>query len=118
MKIINWPIKKPPLKVVVSGLVVLFIIALIVAAVAVRSTYQNNLRPLSDTSKSYVVTIKPGSTTAQIADILKSRGVIRSDWAFEWYVRSGQLRDQLKAGTYLVDQNQSVQEIICIILYF
>lgn len=94
------------------------IIALILAIVLVcgvfliRKTYSDNLRPVSTSQKSYVVTIEPGSTTAAVADLLHSRGVIRSDWAFEWYVRNHDLRDKIKAGTYLVYENQSVSEIV------
>ncbi len=78
----------------------------------IRQSYANNLRPVSVNKTAHVITIEPGSTTAAIASTLDAKGAIRSDWAFEWYVRNKQLRDELKAGTYVVYENQSVQEIV------
>ena len=97
---------------IILTVVALVILGLVIAGFMVRRTYQENLKPLSTISKTHVVTIEEGSTTAEIADVLYGKGVIKSDWAFEWYVRNEQLRDQLKAGTYSVDQNQSVQQIV------
>lgn len=102
-------------KLLIIGILVVILIAAVASAFIVRRSYEANLRPLSNQSKSHVVTVQSGATTAEIADMLKSKGVIRSDWAFEWYVRNQQLRDQLKAGTFVVDQNQSVQDIVSII---
>lgn len=101
---------------IIFAVIALFILGLVVAGYMVRRTYQENLKPLSSTSKTHVVTIEEGSSTAEIADVLYSKGVIKSDWAFEWYVRNEQLRDQLKAGTYSVDQSQSVQQIVGVLV--
>lgn len=93
-------------------IVVVLAILLLVSAFVVRQAYQENLKPLSSDKKSKVVTIEPGSTTATIADNLKAKGVIKSDWAFEWYVRNHELRDDLKAGTYLLSPSQDVADIV------
>ena len=116
MKFADGKIKKNNKKLMVITLVVILIVGLVVSAFVVRKTYNENLKPLSTTSKTHVITIQPGSTTAQIAESLKSRGVIKSDWAFEWYVRNSQTKDELKAGTYVFDQNQTVQEIVEIMI--
>ncbi|HEX5797710.1 MAG TPA: endolytic transglycosylase MltG [Candidatus Saccharimonadales bacterium] len=91
---------------------ILLIIALFGSAILVRKAYQDNLRPLSASNAGIVVTIEPGSTPNQIAELLKDNNVIKSDWAFEWYVRNHNLRDKLKAGTYLFKPSQSVAEIV------
>lgn len=96
---------------VIFGLVIVTIL-LVAGVFLIRQTYNDNLKPVSTSQKSYVVTIEPGSTTAVVADLLHSRGVIKSDWAFEWYVRNHELRDKIKAGTYLVYESQSVPEIV------
>jgi len=88
------------------------VLVLILGVIAIRTTYSKNLKPVSTQKDSHVITIEPGSTTAQIADTLKAKGVIRSDWAFEWYVRNHQLRDELKAGSYVVYTSQTVGEIV------
>lgn len=87
-------------------------VLLVGSAIVVRQSYQANLGPVSGDKTKHVVTIAPGSTTAVIADSLKSKGVIKSDWAFEWYVRNHELRDELKAGTYLFSPSQGVSEIV------
>ncbi len=115
MKFADGKIKKSRKKLIAFGLIGLFLVGIIVSALVVRSTYYENLKPLSSTSKTHVVTIQPGSTTTQIATNLKNKGVIKSDWAFEWYVRNKQSKEDLKAGTYVFNQNQSVQEIVEII---
>lgn len=89
------------------------IVVLLIAGVAlIRKTYTDNLRPVSTESRTQVVTIRPGSSTSEIADALYARRVIRSNWAFEWYVRNHQVREELKAGTYIVNEAQSVPEIV------
>jgi UPF0755 protein len=89
----------------------LLIIAFFGSAVLVRKAYQDNLKPLSSSNAGIVVTIKPGTAPGQIAVILKEKNVIRSDWAMEWYIRNHNLRDKLKAGTYLFKPSESVPEI-------
>ncbi len=99
---------------IIAGIVLFF---LVVSAGIVRQSYNANLKPLnSEITEKKVVTIPSGSTTAAIADILKSKGVIRSDWAFEWYVRNHELRDEIKAGTYLISPSQSIPEIVEILV--
>lgn len=116
MKFSDGKIRKTNKKLLALGLVVVVFVGLVVTAFVVRNSYNENLKPLSDASKSHVITIKPGSTAAEIAQTLKDKGIIKSDWAFEWYVRTQDLRDELKAGTYVVDQNQSVQQIVDVIV--
>lgn len=92
---------------------VVLIIALVAVAGLVRKAYTENLKPLNSSSDTaIIVTIDPGSTPSDIADALENKKVIKSAQAFEWYVRSNNLRDKLKAGTYLLTPSQSVQEIV------
>jgi UPF0755 protein len=87
------------------------------SVVLVRRTYHENLQPVSANQKSQVVTIPSGTTVREIADKLKSRSLIRSDWAFEWYVNSRNVRDQLQAGTYALSPSQTVQEIVAVMTH-
>src|SRR5688572_24657202 len=92
---------------------IVLIIFLVAVAGLVRKAYSENLKPLnSSDDASIIVTIDPGSTPSDIARELDEKGVIKSDWAFEWYVRNHNLRADLKAGTYLFTPSQSVQEIV------
>lgn len=90
----------------------LLVVALLFSAILVRKAYQSNLEPLSSSNAGIVVTIQPGTAPGQIAEQLKKKGVIKSDWALEWYVRNNNLRDKLKAGTYLFHPSESVPQIV------
>lgn len=96
-----------------TALITVILVGLILVGTAavVRKSYNDNLRPLSNSTESIAITVEPGSVPSEIAKNLESKGVIRSDWAFEWYVRNHNLRDNLKAGTYLFRPSQSVPEI-------
>lgn len=94
------------------GVVVLLIFLAALSAIIVRQAYNENLQPLSAQDKSHVITVEPGMTAPEIADILKAKQVIKSDWAFEWYVRNNRYQDDIKAGTYVLNQNQSVPDIV------
>ena len=97
-------------------LVVIALVVLLGAAVAiVRHEYYQNLKPLSGSPKTQIVTIPSGSTGKQIAAILHDQRLIRSAWAFEWYVHSKELNDKLQAGTYALAPNESVPTIAKII---
>lgn len=93
----------------VVGLIIIFGV---ISAVVVRRAYNENLKPLSASSQTHVVTIEPGMSTPEIAEVLKSKNVIRSDWAFEWYVRNNGYQEKIKAGTYVLNQNQSVPDVV------
>lgn len=116
MRFTNKKEKRSGVKFTAVILIGIFVVIMVFGAIIVRKSYEENLKPISSESKTHVITIQSGSTTAEIADTLKTKGLIKSDWAFEWYVRNQQLRDQLKAGTFIIDQNQSVQEIVTVIV--
>lgn len=91
--------------------VVLLITGLIASVLVIRHNYYENLKPVSGSQKSQLVTIEKGSTATEISARLKKAGVIRQTWAFEWYIRNHHLRDKLQAGTYYIQPSQSVAEI-------
>ncbi len=81
----------------------------------IRHTYDEQLKPVSSSETVQLVDIPLGASVGQIADALKSKGLIKETWAFEWYVRGNQLRDELKAGTYALRPSQTVAEIAAVI---
>jgi len=90
-----------------------FIAVIAVASVYISHLYKSYLQPVNGSNKSIIVTIPTGSTLPKIAGILKNSGVIKADWAFEWYVRNDNYaRTDLEAGTYIIHPNQSVQQIV------
>lgn len=92
-------------------------IVLIVAAIGgatlyIRDKYQHNLLPVSSSIQQVYFTVEKGDTSRQIGDKLERAGLIRSSSAFQWYVRSQEVRDQIKAGTYIIMPSLSVNQIV------
>lgn len=102
-------------KTFLSKLLVIGVIAIIVvigmSVVIVRRSYDENLKAVSTSQNAQLVTIPLGSTVKEIGMILRKAGVIRTGWAFEWYVRNNNVRDKIQAGTYYLRPNQSIPEI-------
>jgi UPF0755 protein len=93
--------------------IILLALLLVATSFYIRKLYEANLEPVSGTNNSIIVTIPTGSTLPKIADLLKNSGVIKSAWAFEWYVRNDNYaKTSLEAGTYILHPNQSVQQIV------
>lgn len=95
-------------------LAVVAVVAVAIVGVVwrLRDNYEHNLQPLSTAVvKSEYFTVNPGAGLHQIAVDLQSSRLIRSWSAFEWYVRSNELRDRLQAGTYSLKSSMSVPEI-------
>jgi UPF0755 protein len=88
---------------------------LLLAVVVVRHVYTNNLKPVSASQKIVLITIPLGSTAHEIAVNLQTKGIIRQAMAFEWYVRSHEVRDKLQAGTYALRPSQNVAQIVSIL---
>ncbi len=97
--------------IIFVGIVITFLLG----GFIIRKTYFDNLKPVSASQKTQLVDIPLGSSVNQISEQLKKHGVIKSSWAFEWYVRNNSLRDKLQAGTYYLRPNQSVEEIVKVI---
>lgn len=102
--------KRIPRRLIIVAVVL--IVALVVAAVAVRHNYTQNLRPVSNNQQTQIITIPSGSSVKEIASILEERKVIRNAWTFEWYVHSKELSAKLQAGTYAIAPSQTLPNIV------
>lgn len=96
-------------------LAIAMVVILVASVIAVRRVYDVNLRPAGTSQKSQLVTIEKGTSVKQIAFQLKQAELIRSSWAFEWYVRNNNLRDKVQAGTYSLRPNLTVAEIAALL---
>jgi UPF0755 protein len=94
-------------------IVLVSILVLVGAAIfTVRRIYTENLRAVTPGEHTQVIIAIPtGSSLDQITKILKTGKVIRADWAFKQYVRSQELSDKLKAGTYRLYSDEDVSSI-------
>lgn len=80
--------------------------------VAIRKYYIHSLEPVNmQSDKDITFTLESGMSTPQIAQRLKDKELIRSTHAFTNYVRSNELGENFKAGTYKLKQSMSVQDI-------
>ncbi|HEY5268115.1 MAG TPA: endolytic transglycosylase MltG, partial [Candidatus Saccharimonadales bacterium] len=103
---------KKRLKVLYITIFVILLVLLMAVGI-LRQEYNNNIKPVSANTNTTIVTIQSGSSLPQIANTLKQAGVIRSVWAFEWYVRNdGYASQYIEAGTYNLRQSQSVSAIV------
>ncbi len=91
---------------------VLLVVLLVGGMVAVRHAYYQNLRPVSNSQQTTIVTIETGSSVKQIAKLLADKKVIRNTWVFEWYVHSKELGSKLQAGTYAFSPSETVPQIV------
>ena len=105
---------KIPLKlwIIGIGLIVLFA----VAVVGIRKYYFANLKPVSNSPKTVILTIANGASVSQIASKLSAHHLITSSWAFEWYVHSENLSNKLEAGTFALSPSDSLQQVASIIV--
>jgi UPF0755 protein len=94
-------------------LILLVIIGLFAlgGAVWVHRNYNDNLRPISSSTKEVNITIPDGSSSTEIAQQLYAAHLIRSSQTFEWYVNTHNIRDKLQAGTYTFSQSMSTGKI-------
>lgn len=95
----------------IAGLSVLLLLS-VGGVITARHIYNENLKPVNANQKRVIVTIPSGSSVKEVAKILKNSGVIKSEWAFERYIRNRGLDGSVKAGTYALQASQSVQEIV------
>lgn len=97
----NWPL-----------LLIVALVIVLAGLLFIRETYINDLKPVSTSTKTVYFTVESGSSVNQIATNLKNQGLIRSATAFKNYVTTKELRGSLQAGTYILSQSMSVQEIV------
>lgn len=103
--------RRPWLRRVLWAVGVLFLL-LVLATLGIWRFYSQNLKPVSAHGTAQDITIAPGSTPTQIADLLHDRKLIRSAWTFEAYVRHRSVGEDLQAGTYSLSPTQSVMDIV------
>jgi UPF0755 protein len=95
------------LLIIVAVLVVLLAIAGFVG----YSWYQDALQARSNSSESIKITVESGETADAVATKLEEKGVIKSAFATQIYVKLNG-KGNIKAGSYLFSPNQTPSEII------
>lgn len=96
---------------ILVGICVTLVVAGVFGAFMVRRAYNQNLQAVSASQRIQLFTVPAGASVKEIASSLKEAGLIRSTWAFEWYIRNNGLGDDIQAGTYSLRPNLTVREI-------
>ncbi len=96
----------------VFGFLFVILTGLIIAAVHVRGIYNKDIQATSSNQTVSIITINSGSSVNEVALLLQNKGLIKSAWAFEWYVRSHNVRNKLQAGSYAFTPSMTVSRIV------
>jgi UPF0755 protein len=92
---------------------VLLALSLVAGVFGIRTLYEQNLRAVDLTATQRIVfTVESGDNVAIIAEGLKGKQLIRSKQAFVQYVRTNNLAESFKAGTYSLQQSFDVPTIV------
>jgi UPF0755 protein len=97
------------------SLLIIVIVAVLLGTLASRHIYNTDLQPASSSQTSQIFTVKSGDSVKQIADGLQNTHLIRSAWAFQLYVHSKDVSNDLQAGTYALAPSQSTANIVSIL---
>lgn len=82
------------------------------AALGVRTIYLNNLEPRDASAQEDITfVIETGATLEVISKSLEEKGIIKASWAFSQYVRSKELGESFKAGTYRLKASMPAEEV-------
>ncbi len=68
-----------------------------------------------DSAREVSFEIVSGQSVKQIGQSLESSGVIRSAWAFEWYVWLEGVTDKIQAGEYILNTGQKLDTTVNVI---
>ncbi len=93
------------------ALLIIFLVLLFVA----RGWWENALSPVSKDTTEKRVVIEKGKNVKDIAAILKKENLIRSELAFNLYIRTQNLASKLSAGTFKFSPSLSTPEIVKIL---
>lgn len=92
-------------------IILLIILILVIICCSLIAFYKNSLKPVSKESEEVIVTIDKGMSPYEIGDRLAENKAIRNAMAFKIYVKKNKISG-LNYGTYKLNKNMSVQEII------
>jgi UPF0755 protein len=68
--------------------------------------------PIASTSQPVVLHVDPGEVPTQVADDLATKRLIRSKDVFEWYVRFTGVGAHFEAGSFVLNRNMSMLQIV------
>ncbi len=108
----NEPMRRPRSRVAIISVLLVGIVIFGVVLYAWNTT-SDIFQPVSGPLKSAPITIRQGETTAEIADDLQNKGIIRNALAFRIWARIKGLDTKLEAGVYKkINSEMTISQII------
>lgn len=95
------------MKKILVGLLIIIVLVISVGLLY----YKNSLKAVSNTSKEIEFKVEKGSTFSSLSSSLKSSKLIKNELTYKIYIKLNK-PTSLQAGTYLLNQNMNVKEII------
>lgn len=100
--------KKSVLKIIF----ILLLLIIIIGGISIFAWYELSLKPVKEgNSQSIIIDIVPGQGTEGIASALKENNLIKDDLVFKIYCKLNEVNN-MQAGTYELNKNMSVEEIV------
>lgn len=100
--------KKSVLKIIF----ILLLLIIIIGGISIFAWYELSLKPVEEgNSQSIIIDIVPGQGTEGIASALKENNLIKDDLVFKIYCKLNEVNN-MQAGTYELNKNMSVEEIV------
>lgn len=96
---------------IVLALLIFFFLILVLCVVGIYFFYKANIKSVSKNSEKVTFTVASGSTYSSLASSLKESNLIQSEFAYKIYLKLNDVKP-LQAGTYALDRNMSVKEIL------
>lgn len=100
-----------------SKRVIVFLLIILIGLIGSKIYFDSQVGPVNAYSnKDIMIEIVKGSSTAQIAKVLKKQQVIKNDWAFRMLSKISKADGKMKAGKYIFNTNMSANDIINILV--
>lgn len=100
--------------IITAGVLLVLILLAGGTAAYTRNYYMKSIyKPLEQGNniKNVTVTIKPGSSMLEIADVLYGEGLIRNKLMFRIYLKRSKIGSRLQAGKYALNSGMTADEI-------
>lgn len=95
--------------------VITAVLVLILIAGGAAFYVWNGIKPVQSSDQAVEFTIEPGMRTAQIAELLEQKGLIKDDFLFKGYLKLKNEGSRFMAGTYEVKPGVTHDELIAML---
>lgn len=87
--------------------------AIVIGAWAFKFMIMDNDKPVTNSENAIEkeIIIPDGSSSSKIATILKTSGLIRSEWAFKSYLKETEMDRKLRPGTFSLSTDMTFEQI-------